>query len=550
MLRSYLKIDAKGENVVYKLNNYELDTDTRELRNKGLPQKIEPLIFNLLKFMMENPERVLDRNELISKVWPSRVVSDSALSASISAARHAIGDSGRLQSSIKTVSGSGYRFIASFTCTETNSTENDLKYLEPQERHELSDIDKTEPLNIPDKPSIAIMDFVDISRHQEASLLAFGLTSEVNATLARMPHLFIIARASSNNLSTLELSSKAIGERLGVRYLVYGKLEQVAKRVRVTLSIVDATQNTEIWSDHFDHALDDLFQVQDDITNAVVVATDAAIEVAEIERAFHIPTENLSAWENYHRGLWHIDRTTLNDVKIAKNFFKKAVSLDSRFARAYAGLSYAHTSTRLLGHTLIKETDEDMLKSVDYAQRCIDINEQEMVGYMCLGRATLSLNRTEQALLLLNQAIKLCPNSPHNLGIKAQAVTRLGDDYHLALQCLDTTDRLNPYSYFNKFNINMVRAIVLLYQKKYDKSLVIIEKAINYNIQYYLLFALAAACQELVGNHKKAHQHVLQVLTLLPNCTVDSCRRLMSCKEEPRKRLVTALISAGIPQSR
>ena len=120
----------------------------------------------------------------------------------------------------------------------------------------------------------------------------------------------------------MNLSSKEVGERLGVRYLVYGNLQQIAKRVRVTLSIVDASHDAEIWSEHFDHSLDDLFLAQEEMTNVIVNATDSAIEQAEIERSFLIPTEDLSAWENYHRGLRYFDQT--NDVERAQTFLKKS----------------------------------------------------------------------------------------------------------------------------------------------------------------------------------------------------------------------------------
>ena len=535
--------------MVYHLGNFTINTEKQELLRGSAPQKIEPLTLKIIIFMLENPDRVITREELLQNVWKTRFISDSTLSTSISVARHAIGDNAKQQKFIKTVSGSGYRFIGSFEQlgdTPLNTPKTNISVKNNVSKHIKDIIDF--PL-LPDKPSIAIMDFIDVSRSQEASLLAYGLTTEINASFARMPHFLVIARASASQLSHLNLSSKEVGQHLGVRYLVYGKLQQVASRIRVTLSIVEAVQDSEIFADHFDYSLDDLFQLQDDITKAIISTTDSTIKMAEIERAFNIPTEDLSAWENYYRGIWHIDRITQNDITTAEHFFNQAVKLDNRFSCAYAGLSYTHTSRRLLNHNRIKKTDRDMIKSMEYAQRAIDYNSNEMLGYMCLGRATLNIHQVKSAEYLLDHALKLAPNNPHNLSIKAQITTRLGDDYKLANQYLDLCDRLTPYSNYDKLIIVLIRIVILINQKHYRTATTYTDQAIFYNDKYFLVYALAAAAHQLAGNTAKAQSYAIETLTLLPNCTTDSCQRLFSCKKGTRERFIQALLDAGIPNA-
>ena len=533
----------------YSIGDFTISTNKQELLLGDAPQKVEPLTLKLLTFMLENPDRVITREELLNSVWKSRYISDSTLTTSISVARHAIGDNAKEQKYIKTVSGSGYRFIAAFEQSEQDPL--NLPQVNTAAKHNGSSHieDASDFYLLPDKPSIAIMDFVDISTNKDGALLAYGLTTEINAAFARMPHFFVIARASATQLSSMKLSSKEVGQCLGVRYLAYGQLQQVASRIRITLSVVDAIQDTEIFSEHYDCSLDDIFQLQDDITSAIVTATDSAIEVAEIERAFNKSTEDLSAWENYHRGLWYIDRMALNDSEAAENFFSKAVCLDNRFARAYAGLSYTYTSRRLLNHTIIKEEDSDIVKSMDFAQRCIDYSPNEMLGYMCLGRATLHIHKVESAELFLDQAIGLCPNSSHNLSIKAQIVTRLGNDYDQANKYIDLCDRLTPYSNYDKLIIIMIRIVILINQRQYNEALIYTEQATSLNDKYFIVFALAAACHQLVGNQSKAQENTIKTLNLLPNCTVDSCQRVFSCKKEPRERLINALLDAGLPKA-
>ncbi len=286
----------------FYIDDYQIRTDSHELLYKNAPKKIEPRVFKLLTFMLENPRRVLSRDELVHAVWKARVISDSAISTTINAARRAIGDTGSQQKYIKTVSGSGYRFIAKFSCKENTAQKTQSRHafntpIKPAAEKE------QHPLELPDKPSIAVMNFVDISASEKGKLFARGITIEINASLARFFHLFVIARASSDHVSKRQLLPKEIGQCLGVRYLIYGNLEYLPHRVRLTMSVVNAQENTEIWSEHFDRPLDDIFQIQDEITRSIIIAVDFALEQAEIERALLASPNNLSAWENYHRGL-------------------------------------------------------------------------------------------------------------------------------------------------------------------------------------------------------------------------------------------------------
>ncbi|MFK5947432.1 MAG: winged helix-turn-helix domain-containing protein [Methylococcales bacterium] len=526
--------------MTFTIGDYLIDTDTHELFRDGLPQKIEPLIFKLLLFMLQNSDRVLSRDELIKGVWKSHVISDSALSAAISTTRNAIGDNGKKQRCIKTVSGSGYRFIAPFKCTESLKT-----LLDTGSSSVEAPIVPAVTLELPDTPSLAVMNFIDIDNHQ--SLLATGLTTDINAALSRQPHFFVIARASAHNISKKDLAANEAGECLGVRYLIYGNVKHIAKRIRVSISIVDAMNNTEIWSEHFDRTFDDFFQMQDDITNAVVKTVDSRIEQAEIKRSFIVPTENLSAWENYHRGLWYIDRTSIKDVDSAQFFFKKAIKQDNRFSRAFAGLAYTYTSRRLLDHSMIKTSDQDIVKSMDYAQRSIDFCSNEVNGYMSLGRALVFSNKVPQALVVIENATELSPNNAQSHILKALSAIRLGKSA-LCLESLEKAERLNSHSDTSLFQVYMARTLLMLDLEKYDDAAYFSTLAIHHNSYYFLIYALAAACHQLANKRQKAVQYAAQALVFLPSCTIDSCQRVMSCSKKHRELFTKALVDAGIPK--
>jgi adenylate cyclase len=193
-----------GDFVLYTIGNYTINLQTHEICYKKIPQKIKPLIFKLLLFMLENPQRVLTRDELILKVWNSRFISDSALSAAISVARSALGDSGKQQKYIQTISGHGYRFIGTFSYQEKEEASpnnlfratNSIRNISKDDKYQLivnKVNQKPESLTVPDKPSIAIMNILAMKDDPEQQLSAYGLTIEINAGLSRLSHLFVIA---------------------------------------------------------------------------------------------------------------------------------------------------------------------------------------------------------------------------------------------------------------------------------------------------------------------------------------------------------------------
>jgi len=542
----------------FYMADYEVRTDTYELFYKDCLQPLEPLVFRLLNYMFEHPDRVLSRDELIKEVWQSRVVSDSALSATICAARHALGDTGRKQHCIKTVSGHGYRFIAQFTCTENDGhvaenkpirmTKNTANHTLGLADSSVEETDTATRLTLPDKPSIAVMDFVDLSVSEKGTLRAYGLASEVNSGLARLPHFFVIARASATVLTKQGLSVQAVGRQLGVRYLVYATIETLPKRTQVTLSLIDATQNIEIWSEHFDRPDDDITQIRDAMIISIVSAIDSAIEQAEIERAFLAPTENLSAWESYHRGLWHINRTTVADVDAAQGFFQQAISLEPRFSRACAGLAYTYVSRKLLNDVTGGSKGNEMEQAFDYAQRSLDYCPQEVMGYMSLGRALFFDKQYELSLQTFDQGIHHNPNDVDCYYLKGICSSSL-ELNRQAQQYLDKAERFSPFDPL-RFSLYMARAVILVSQKKYDAAAEASLHATYCTNAYFTTYAIATACLQLAGRSEQAKQYAAKVLVLKPNYSIELYQQLVPhVKEVTRMLFSNAMRCAGIPET-
>ena len=561
----------QGGNIMfYSFGRYKLDTCSHELLHQGEGVKIKPLIYKLLIYMLENSNRVLSRNELIQHVWKARIISDSAISAAISTARHAIGDSGKQQKLIKTVSGHGYRFVAPLTrhaATEVDITSSNIKTptcdsvevlqqspsliinkaSQDQKYQQLvkSVTKKTVPLSLPDQPSIAVMDFIALKNGPMQHLSAYGLTIEINAGLARLSQLFVIARASSAHLFQMNLSPTQIGQRLGVRYLLYGHTKVVNRRIEVMLTLVDTSTCAEIWSEHFRFVQDDIPSVQNDMIAEIVAVVNGTIERAEIKRSFLIPTENLSAWEHYYRGLWHMHQTCIENCNTAHYHFQQALAQDARFSRAYAGLSFTYSSRVLLDYRAAVNSSE-LKKAKNSALQGIAYDRNDPSTFFSLGRSFWLSGNHEQCITECNQGLSLATQDILGLGVKSMSATLACHDKQ-AHESLQLAYRISPFNPM-MFAMNSIYALSLVHQQKYDRAVILSLRAINDPNAYYLTYATASICHELAGYSARAKGYAREVLKRYPKFTITTYQRLLRHTDKATcERIAEAMHKAGLP---
>jgi adenylate cyclase len=197
-------------------------------------------------------------------------------------------------------------------------------------------------LQLPDKPSIAVMPFANMSGDPEQDFFADGMVEEIITALSRYPSLFVIARNSSFAYKGRAVDVKQVGRELGVRYILEGSVRRAGNRIRVSAQLVETETANHIWAERYDRDLANIFVVPDEITDAVTISTAPAIADAERQRAMRKPPESLDAWAAYQRGLWHLFKITRDDMALAQRYFQQAIDLDPAFAAGYKGLAWAH----------------------------------------------------------------------------------------------------------------------------------------------------------------------------------------------------------------
>jgi TolB-like protein len=313
----------------FLFGGYALDVDRRELRRGSELIRTGPQVFDLLVYLVRNRHRVVTKDEVLEVVWRGRIVSESTLTSHMNAARKAIGDSGEEQKLIRTVARKGFRFIGPVI-----EEPSDGGLPKQTGSRDPGTAPPAPALTLPEKPSVAVLPFQNLSGDPEQEYFADGVVEDIITALSRMRWLFVIARNSSFTYKGQAVDVKQVGRELGVRYLVEGGVRKAANRVRITAQLIDATTAVHIWADRFDGAIEDVFELQDRMAASVVGAIAPTLEQAEIERAKRKPTGNLDAYDVFLRGMACFYQRSSEATSEALSLFCRAITLDPNFSSA------------------------------------------------------------------------------------------------------------------------------------------------------------------------------------------------------------------------
>jgi TolB-like protein/Tfp pilus assembly protein PilF len=401
--------------MIYRFGPFELDMGKVELRAGGEVCPVEPQVFALIAFLVENRERLVSRDELIEKIWDGRIVSDAAVSSRVKSARQALGDSGREQRYIRTQHRQGFRFVAAVSAVGAAETTPPLSIFPSAERlaatRGLSGAAAAfEQLA---RPSIAVLPFRLVGEAGPYAAIADALPHELIVELSRLRWLLVTARGSSFRLRAPDIDVAEVGRLLGVRYRLGGTFEVAGPRIAVTVDLADTRDATVVWAERFEGALDDVHLVRDEIRARILTALELRIPAHEARHASLGVSDSLDAWSSFHLGLQHMYRFNRADNAAARALFDRATRLDPSFARAHAGLSFVHFQAAFLRHT--DDLAGEIARARRAAERAVDLDALDPFVNFAMGRSFWLEGDLDSSLGWLERSTELSPNYAQGL---------------------------------------------------------------------------------------------------------------------------------------
>jgi TolB-like protein len=520
--------------VLYRFENYVLDTDRRELLLDGKLVSIAPQVFDILVYLIRHRERVVSKDDLIAAVWGGRIVSESALTTRLNAARKAIGDSGEDQRLIKTLARKGVRFVGTVREAEQRAAPT----AEP--------VEPIASAASQEQPSIVVLPFANLSQDPLQDYFTDGVVEDIITELSRFSGLFVIARNSSFTYKGKAVDIRAVGRDLGVRYALEGSVRKIATRVRITGQLIDAESGRHIWADRFESSLEDIFALQEQMAHSVVGAIAPRLEQAEIERAKRKPTEDLSAYDCFLRGMagWHEWTRAGHDVALKQ--FYQAIELDPAFARPHALAAGCYLMRKSNGWTAdrIAETAEtDRL-----ARLGADLGRSDAVSLAWSAHALAHVVGDIRAgVALIDHALRLNPN----LAVAWQRsgwIRVYAGECELAIEHLRTAMRLSPLDPLMHLAYSAA-AFACFLLDDLDQSSAWSDRALQMRPDWPAALRVSAMSNALAGRERLAQQAMLRLRALQPSLRLSNLHEQMFLhRAEHMEKFVDGMRKAGLPE--
>jgi len=421
--------------VLFHFSDYVLDTGRRELRCRDQSIGVEPQVLDLLIYLMQNNDRVITKDDLIASVWGGRIASDTTLTSRIYAARRAIGDNGRNQKLIRTITRKGLRFIGD---VRVQADDDAAPALEPPPNRPSGPAQPAPPL--PDRPAIAVLPFSNMSGDPQQEYFSDGISEDIITALSKLRWFFVIARNSSFMYKGKAVHVKQVGEELGVGYVLEGSVRKSGGRLRITAQLNDVANGTHIWAERYDRDVADVFAVQDEITEAIVGAIEPQLYTAENIRIQRKPPSNLDAWDLVMRGLSYYWRVTRQDHAIAQGLLKQAIAIEPDYGQALGVLSASYTFGAHMGW-LELETIAPAAERAALA--AIRADSEDAWAHYALGAVYLITRRFDDSIAEFELALCLNPNFSQAQNYYAAALGFCGR-WQEAVEAANRAIRLSP----------------------------------------------------------------------------------------------------------
>jgi adenylate cyclase len=398
-------------------------------------------------------------------------------------------------------------------------------------------------IEMTEKPSIAVLAFYNMSEDAEQTFFADGMAEDIISALSRFHWFFVISRNSSFTYKGRAVDVKQVAHELGVRYVLEGSVRKAGNRVRVTAQLIDALADRHVWAERFDGVLEDIFELQDEITRKIVSAVAPEYLSTEMQRARRKDIPRLDAWELAVRAHWHISQFTKADVAKARTLLKTAVELDQQSSFGLADLSFTYQVECVNGWS--DDPEASIAEAVKLAQRAVSINSRDAYAFALLGAADLYSGRHGDAVRQLEHAISLNANDPHAYALLGRAMIYLGNGEE-GLAHVEQAIRLSPRDPIIALWYT-IRSLCDFVEGRHESAAEWAEASIRAQPNRSVSYMDLAVNYALSGRREDAQQAIVDLTRLVPNASIDLADRTHPfVRTEDRERYHNGLRAAGL----
>ena len=467
----------------YLFEEYAFDTDRRELHRGTDAVSITPQVFDLLEYLIRNRERVVSKDDLIKAIWNGRSVSDAALTTRLNAARDAIGDSGEEQRFIKTLPRKGFRFVGQVREARK------VAGLNP------GDAPESVPA-LPDKPSIAVLPFANMSGDPEQEYFADGMVEEITTALSRFKWLFVIARNSS-----FTFKGKASG------------------KVRITGQLIEAATGAHIWADKFERDMTDIFALQDEVKLAVVSAIQPKLFQAEIALTTRRRPEDLTAYDLYLRAIQQAVPSTREGLAEGLRLVQRALELDAGFAGAAALAGACHSENVLRNYAIDPQFERKEAVRLMRLALSLDDGDPDTLATAAQISALL-VGDCETEIEMSDRAVTLNPNSYHAWSCRGW-VYKIAGQPEEAIRSFERAIRMSPVDP-QQFTALTGMGFAFIELRRFDEAIIAGKKALRHNPWYPGPYRCLASAFAHLGRDAEAREAAARMLKIDPAFTISA----------------------------
>jgi TolB-like protein/Tfp pilus assembly protein PilF len=497
---------------------FRLDLGKRELSCDGTPVKLAGRALDILCVLASAKGEIVSKDELLARVWPGLVVEENNIQVHISALRKALGDGTAGYDYVATVPGHGYRFIDLHAAPASD-------------------------LALPDRPSIAVFPFQNLSGDQEQEYFADGIVEEIITGLSRIKWLFVIARNSSFAYKGKAVDARKVGHELGVRYLLEGSVRKAGTRVRIAAQLIEAENGGHLWAERYDRLLGDIFAVQDDITMSVIGAIEPSLRKIEVERVKRKRPENLDAYDLVLRALPFTRQAMVEGATAAIPLLEKALALEPDYAFAHAILAQCYHIRFSRGG----QHEADRKASVHHARAAVvagsdDASALAMAGFVLW----LDAHDIKTAFELFDRALAISNSNVAALCRSAFALAWMGKK-ELAVERAEYALRLSPSDPWNSYLAFMALATAHFHAKRYEEARDAARRAVEANPEFSVPHIFLAGALVRVNELDEARAAARRALELQPNFTLQALSVTGASAPEVYGPFAEAWREVGIP---